>query len=881
MPEAPPTHPDAERLTRFGQGKLSAADSSAVESHLAGCDPCRQVVAALTPDPFMTLLRAAAGPPNRPPLRLQSGYEILGELGRGGMGVVYRARQAALNRTVALKMIRYGPDAGSAAIVRFQREAEAVARLHHPNVVQIYEVGEQDGQPYLALELVDGPSLGEKLADGPLLPRDAAELVAALARAVAHAHSRGVIHRDLKPTNVLLGMQSAECRMQNETSGQMPDGSFCILHSALYIPKITDFGLAKYAEGSQGVTMSGAVIGTPSYMAPEQTVGKPDQVGPAADVYALGAILYECLTGRPPFRAPTTLETMRQVVDNEPVAVRQFQPRVPRDLETVCHKCLRKEVSGRYASAADLAEDLARFLRGEPVRTRPSGPVERAWKWAQRKPAMAALIGLLAVLPLAAGLSLAVHVVQLNTEIRRSEEAAAEASRQQQRADRNYRMARDTLIQMLDQLQGGDFSALPRLTELQAKQAETALAFFEKVGGDAEDPDPAVRLDIAKAYNRAGELATMLSRGPAALDHFQRAVGILEGLVASGGTRESRKELATSLGRLGYLILSKGDAAGAERDQRRALELYEEVMREEGGGPSAGVAWAHHALARTSMAAGKADEAEKHYREAIKLRRELIRLSEGVVPEQRLGAAESLANLVNLYTWSKRPEKAREAYRDAEDLVKPILDMPAYKTRASLALAVAAQNLAESSRNKGENSQAVEECSRGLALAEPVLRRDPELDSARGAVLNLRGTRGQAYLELNRYHEAAADYERVVELCEPAMRDTFRVTRAALLAAADEKSRALAEADDLAAHGKLSRLDRFNVAMTYAIIAKPKGEGPAEEKTALRAIELLRQLWREGFFKKKGNAPLLNEKEFDILRKRDDFQQLLKEPPPK
>jgi serine/threonine protein kinase len=828
----------------------------------------------------MSLLRAAAGPPNRPPLRLQFGYEILGELGRGGMGVVYRARQAALNRTVALKMIRHGPDAGPIAVARFRREAEAVARLHHPNVVQIYEIGEQDGQPYLALELVEGPSLAGKLAGNPLPPREAAELVAALAHAVAHAHSRGVIHRDLKPANVLLEMPQTEAGKQQETiqftagdSRPSPDAVRCV-------PKITDFGLAKYLAGDQAVTVTGAVLGSPSYMAPEQAAGKPEEVGPAADIYALGAILYECLTGRPPFRAPTALETLRLVADNEPVAVRQFQPRVPRDLETVCHKCLRKEASARYASAGELADDLGRFLRGEPVRTRPAGPVERAWKWARRKPATAALIALLAVLPVAVALGVATHVARLSAEVRRSEAAAEEATRQQERADRNYRMARDALGQMLDQLQGGEFDALPRLTELQAKQAETTLAFFEKVAGDAEDPDPAVRLDIARACNRAGVLASGLHRGPEAWSHFRRAVEILEGLVAAGGSAECRTELALGLGRLGYLAAAEKDFAAARRDQERALELLEEVEREQGGGPSAHVAWAHHALAQTAVNRGKPDEGEKHYRQAVDLRRELIRRSEGVVPEQRLGATESLANLVHLYTWTGRPDQAREAYRDAEELAGPVLKEPAYVARASLALGSAAVNLAETSRRQGKDKQAVEECSRGLALAEPVLRRDPELTLARSVVHGLYGQRGQAYMALENCRDGAADYDHVVELSEPSARDHWRVIRAAFLAYAGEYARALAEADDLCARAKLNPLERFNVALTYAIVAKPKGGSAASEKPAARAVELLRQLRREGFFKEKAYAKLLREApEFEVLQKRDDFRKLLQKSP--
>jgi predicted Zn-dependent protease len=305
------------------------------------------------------------------PLRVP-GHELLGELGRGGMGVVYRARQVRLNRLVALKMILAGGHAGEQERARFQIEAEAVARLQHPNIVQIYEVGEADGRPFLSLEFVDGISLDRRLAAMPLPPRRAAELVETLADAMHYAHERGVVHRDLKPANILIG----------------PDGQ----------PKITDFGLAKQLDLDTGQTRSGAVMGTPSYMAPEQAAGMSKAIGPATDVYALGAILYELLTGRPPFKGDTLLETLEQVRTRAPVPPRRFGADVPRDLETVCLKCLQKEPGERYASAQDLADDLRRFLADEPIRARRVGVAERLWRWRRRRPLAANLVEAVVVL---------------------------------------------------------------------------------------------------------------------------------------------------------------------------------------------------------------------------------------------------------------------------------------------------------------------------------------------------------------------------------------------------------------------------------------------------------------------------------------------------
>jgi WD40 repeat protein len=330
-----------------------------------------------TPSPPAASLRFVPrtdSAPEGPMSRLTiPGYQILGELGRGGMGVVYRARQTSLDRLVALKMVLTGVHAGPGERARFRREAEAVARLQHPHIVQIHEIGEHDGTPFFSLEYVPAGSLDKKLNGTPLPAHEAAQLLETLARTIHAAHEQGIIHRDLKPANVLL----------------TKDGQ----------PKITDFGLAKRLDPGPGAlapggrTETGAIIGTPSYMAPEQAGGPSKAIGPPADIYALGAILYECLTGRPPFRAETPLDIVRQVLSQEPVSPSRLNPRVPRDLETIALKCLNKAPSNRYTTTVEMADDLRRFQTGEPILARPVGLWERSWRWARRRPAQAALVG--------------------------------------------------------------------------------------------------------------------------------------------------------------------------------------------------------------------------------------------------------------------------------------------------------------------------------------------------------------------------------------------------------------------------------------------------------------------------------------------------------
>ncbi len=319
---------------------------------------------------------------NAPRIGRLGDYELLEEIARGGMGVVYKARQISLGRTVAVKMILAGNLATKADHDRFHQEAEAAALLDHPNILPVFEVGEHEGQHYFSMGYVDGQSLAARLAEGPLPPREAAELVATVAEAVDYAHRQGVVHRDIKPSNILLDPQGR--------------------------PRVTDFGLAKRLAAPGGnplegagrgseLTTTGQILGTPSYMAPEQAAAQANAVGPAADVYALGALLYAALSGRPPFQAATPLETMRQVLEREPVILRQLNAAVPRDLETIVLKCLEKPVPRRYATAQALAGDLRRFLAGRPIEARPVGRWEHAWRWCRRQPVVTGLIAAVAL----------------------------------------------------------------------------------------------------------------------------------------------------------------------------------------------------------------------------------------------------------------------------------------------------------------------------------------------------------------------------------------------------------------------------------------------------------------------------------------------------
>jgi len=468
--------PSQAELSAFNLGELSEAILEQVATHLEHCPQCTAIVRALdrVSDVVIDSLRSLPGEGDQAapvggtvPMPEHVGeYEILGELGRGGMGVVYKARHTQLRRVVALKMLWGGEFARESYRARFRAEAEAVARLQHPNIVQIFDIGEwhtsSTGPPiaYFTLEYVEGGSLNTRLDGKPQAHGTAVELLLTLAWAVHYAHGQGVVHRDLKPSNVLL----------------TADGR----------PKLCDFGVAKMLTGTGLETLGGVLVGTPEYMAPEQADGQARHVGPPADVYALGAILYTMLTGRPPFQSASVVETLVQVRSQEPVSPRQLRPSVPRDLETICLKCLQKDPRRRYPSASALAEDLDRFQSRRPILARPAGAVERAWKQARRRPTETILATVVALVTF-----LGVGLVSWQWQ-RAEIKATAEAT-----ANENAQRARRLAVQEQAQMSLNQGLTLCDRGEVAHGLLWLARSLQLSIAARAESIDRAIRINMA------------------------------------------------------------------------------------------------------------------------------------------------------------------------------------------------------------------------------------------------------------------------------------------------------------------------------------------------------------------------------------------------
>ncbi len=652
------------------------------------CGACLFDSGLAADEPVVELDLLASGP------RRFGDYELLEEIARGGMGVIFKARHLSLNRVVAVKMILRGDFASVADLARFRAEAETAARLQHPNIVAVHEVGEQEGQPYFSMDYVEGQNLAQLVGNTPLPTAHAATYLKTIAEAVQYAHQKGILHRDLKPSNVLI-----------DTNDQ---------------PRVTDFGLARHFNNSQPstndshLTQTGQVLGSPSFMPPEQTAAKSDSIGPASDVYSLGAMLYHMITGRPPFVAESVPATLRMVAETEPVSPRLLNASVPRDLETICLKCLEKSPLRRYASAQELANELDRFLRDQPIHARPVSQAERVLRWCRRKPALATAIAL-------------VLVVAIGSPI-----AAYRINRERLQTQASQRMARVMTKFLADMLEGAGPSAAQGRDATMLKEILDRTA--QSVGKDLKDQPEAeadVRLVLGKTYADLGFTTNALAMTQEALRLRQSHLGPMNPATAD------------AFNNLGAMLYDTENYAGAEDAARHALAIRTNLF----GQIDTNVALSLNNLGLALWNQNKLVEAEDAEQRSLAIRKKLL-------PADHPDIGVSLINLAGVQ-W------ARTRFTEVEANFGEALRLFG-KVGNPVIVGVLQANLATMFARRGDLAAAQELHERTLALRRNLYKGDhPNVEISLTQLGLVLAARDDLTAAESRFQEALAMQERM------------------------------------------------------------------------------------------------------------------------
>lgn len=616
-------------------------------------------------------------------------YELIEEIARGGMGVVYKARQTKLGRIVAIKTIKSGGAADEEMVRRFQAEVQAAASLDHPYIVPIYEVGQwlppattpnekTDPVHFFSMGYVEGHSLANELKNGPLPSRDAAELVKQLCEAMQYAHDHGIVHRDLKPGNILLSITGDS--IDGESNRQVPNASTSAIAAAgKYLPKIADFGLAKNIAEDSGMTASGAILGTPSYMPPEQAGARIDDVGPKSDVYSLGAILYASVTGRPPFQAANVMETLKQVLECDPIAPTKLVPSLDKDVETICLKCLEKNPEERYESARSMADDLERYLKGEPIHARPCSRIGRVWKWCRRNRSLASVGAVAAVLMLTLAIGgplVALNQTRINSDLTlanfKLDTALKDVTAQKERADGNLVRADEVVQQFVMQIadQNGPLTQHPGTQRLRSDLLDKGRVYYEKL--IEENKESGLTPRLAKANHELAKILADLSGNSAkAIDVYLETVRLFKGLSEKEPKEANHfRRLAGAYEGLGLMYTHTGDLDKAMSTYTRSLQEYqrmekENLLEDEDRDDHASVL---NNIGWLKSDRGELDEALKTHLEALAIREQLFK-DNPLDPEFMEELANGLGILGDLYVQLNRYSDAKSVYDRAHSMV--------------------------------------------------------------------------------------------------------------------------------------------------------------------------------------------------------------------
>jgi tetratricopeptide (TPR) repeat protein len=840
-------------------------------------------------------------PSNGPPqpgqkVRYIGDYELVSVLGRGGMGVVYRARQVTLNRQVALKMIGNSEFASEDQLRRFQNEAEAVAALDHPGIVPIYEVGTFEDQRYFSMKLVDGQGMEKALTDLKANPREAARIVAEVADAVYHAHQRGILHRDLKPANILLDHERR--------------------------PHVTDFGLAKRIEGEDGLTVTGAVMGTPAYMSPEQAAGQTSAITTASDVYGLGAILFAALTDRAPFVGNSLMLTLDRVRNNPPDAPHRLNPGVPADLEVICLKCLEKEPRHRYATAQALSDDLNRWLRGEPIAARPVGPIVRLRMWAKRKPALAGLTTALIAASIAGVIGItwqwreavsqrnqaqiardqaveqekAARKAEAQASIARDQAVASEkqavAARSQaeqnaQTAGMQATLALNTIQDLVSQVQKGLQG--PGLYDLKAGLLDSALKRIDGVAGIYEK-STSKEATTAAALMELGKIYRQLGQTQKAFKTYQKCLEITkERVKIKNYSDPSRQNLANTYFELAFSNEELNrDMKAVLGYNQEGLKLYEEIYNK----PKlddfpldrkivrAGLAEAYTRVGVTQYRMGELTAALENYRKAYNLRREL---ADEVKDNPRFKQDLSFSMMALAETnfrLGNRP-LADDFYRQVLDQREAMAKLKPKDLTSLKELGDVYYMIGEFKLRCGDLAAARGNLENSRDRRKDLVAREPRnVMLGRDLSMSLYRLGNLADLE-KKTDEARKEYESALQIREELARisennDRRQTELMLALAHAGQTARALELADRFSVGPNVDREQRIFLASCYAQVARATPPEKAEQvQTALvKAVDAVRTAVREGF----GDRVYLEtEPDLEPIRNRDDFKTILRE----
>lgn len=846
------------------------------------------------------------------------GYDMVKELGRGGMGVVYLARQQSLNRQVALKMVLAGQHASSSDLARFKTEAEAVAQLQHPHIVQVIETGEHQGTPWFSMEYVSGGSLEKRLQGRPLPAREAARITSMIAEAVAHAHARGVLHRDLKPANILV--QDVETQSSTVDSTQKPTrnvpskGNTVVLESiaapagsgtqAPVTLKVTDFGLAKQLDDGRTLagtrTQAGTVMGSPSYMAPEQAAGDTAAVGPTVDVYALGALLYELLTGRPPFRASTSWDTIVQVLNDEPVPPTRLMPRLPRDIETICLKCLAKDPKKRYATVAELDADVQRFLKDEPIQARPIAWWERTWKAAKRRPTLA---GLIVTAIVAVGIIIA--LISIGNAKLRDERIAAEEARdkamvamkkaeaEQQKAQKRLEKAVEAVEKLLTRTASENWARRPELQDERKKLLEEAVTFYQAFL-EQESDDPLLRREAARVYYRMAGVYLLLGDSKNAQQTLQKTRELQESLCEQfPENTEYRHDLVKTVNFLGNAEVMQGQYANSKNMYERAAKNAEALVQAFPDNIEFKIT-----LVRTYLSLYQFNShtnmtlALAYLTKASDISRKIYDAD----PKPYLNQLTYLTLLIEQAQLNLNQNKPVEVKKLLEQ-IQPLLvslekgQAPSVQDRDQFESLYARYTIIHgySMVRSGNNETGEAELRKGVAMLDTMLTQRPKHFPVRMLQMNALQTLGEVQDRQQKLDDARKTMERTFKLQDQMFKD---MPHLAFLRGAGNQQRS--ELLILRAkEGSIKGYDRsaeellrsrqardnpdviYNVACGYSQ-ASVHAQTDVKEWYAKRAIVLLNELFDKKYFTPSRIVNMLIDADLAPLRERDDYKAFLK-----